>query len=226
MNSVKVRTEAHECFGLYFWVDRGWPRCPPLSGCSAGERPSLLPTHTDKQTLTSSLQKGCFSRTLSSSYHQSLPICLLKSSRSPSAVWPLQEQYEMYKYTVIIWHKKEKKIRQQASFYWENQGMMLEQHQICQVPVFSELEPQLKYQAWIAGLCSNRFLDERRDREITISTTNMGFRCLYSKPSCWCKVNLWQHTKVKLILILKITNKPSKLRSKSRPQFIFTSKLY
>lgn len=36
------------------------------------------------------------------------------------------------------------KINQQASFYLENQGMMLEPHQICQVPVFSELEPQIK----------------------------------------------------------------------------------
>lgn len=122
VNWVKVLTEAHECFGLYFWVDRGWPRCPPLSGCSAGGRPSLLPTHTDKQTFTSSLQKGGFSRTLSSSYHQSLPVCLLKSSRSPSAVWPLQEQYEIYKYTVIIWHKFTKKNQSTSQFLLRKSG--------------------------------------------------------------------------------------------------------
>lgn len=91
----------------------------------------------------------------------------------------------------IVIRRGEKKFCRQASFYLENQGVMLEPHEIWPAPLLSGLELHIKISGWNGWLVFKRITWwEAGQRN---STTKIGFRRLHRKPSCWCKTNLGQH---------------------------------
>lgn len=126
-------------FSLYFWVDQGWPGCPPLSGCSAGGRPSLLPAHKEQK------QK------------QKINVWLQERVFNPKLHWALTIKVGQFVYwrahgLLQLFDGCQKNMKG-INILW-NKVTMLATRQIRQASVFGELEPQIKTSASNCWFCA------------------------------------------------------------------------